>query len=326
MKVLKKIFVTYLTLLKSHNWFRILHVVLLIQIFIGFLYVKPDLSKSVEPPHSIEHISSFKIPLGGFNPVTVGMTWLIMLFLIISSKLVTRNLKEKPSRFQVIFEKIVGFISSLCEDTLGKEKGKTFVPLIGTIFLLVWLSNSAGLIPLPYFEEPTANVNFTLALGLICFITSHVLAIKGKGFTSWIKNYMFALPFYVGMPILVFILLIYILNALLGAKTTNVYASLILSLVSGYYLKQFAPSSLRFYIPNPLEMIGEVGKVVSHSMRLFGNIFGGVIIMVVISKLTKYVMIPTLLSGFFGIFVGTVQAFVFSMLALVYIAVLTAEE
>jgi F-type H+-transporting ATPase subunit a len=71
----------------------------------------------------------------------------------------------------------------------------------------------------------------------------------------------------------------------------------------------------------PLNVIGELAKIVSISFRLFGNIMGGSIIILVVSYLTYSVVLPPFLYGFFGLFVGTIQAFVFTMLTIVYISV-----
>ena len=71
----------------------------------------------------------------------------------------------------------------------------------------------------------------------------------------------------------------------------------------------------------PLNLIGELSKIVSISFRLFGNIMGGAIIILVVSYLTYSVLLPPFLNAFFGLFVGTIQAFVFTMLTLVYISV-----
>ena len=71
----------------------------------------------------------------------------------------------------------------------------------------------------------------------------------------------------------------------------------------------------------PLNLIGELAKVVSISFRLFGNIMGGSIIILVVSYLTYSVLLPPFLNVFFGLFVGTIQAFVFTMLTVVYISV-----
>ncbi|MFP4226315.1 MAG: F0F1 ATP synthase subunit A, partial [Desulfobacterales bacterium] len=71
----------------------------------------------------------------------------------------------------------------------------------------------------------------------------------------------------------------------------------------------------------PLNLIGELAKVVSISLRLFGNIMGGSIIILVVSYLTLSLVLPPFLIAFFVIFIGAIQAFVFTMLTLVYIAV-----
>jgi len=71
----------------------------------------------------------------------------------------------------------------------------------------------------------------------------------------------------------------------------------------------------------PLNLIGELAKIVSISFRLFGNIMGGSIIILVVSHLTYSIVLPPFLYAFFGLFVGTIQAFVFTMLTVVYISV-----
>jgi F-type H+-transporting ATPase subunit a len=71
----------------------------------------------------------------------------------------------------------------------------------------------------------------------------------------------------------------------------------------------------------PLNLIGEIAKIVSISFRLFGNIMGGSIIILVVSHLTYNLVLPPFLNAFFGLFVGTIQAFVFTMLTVVYISV-----
>ena len=93
-----------------------------------------------------------------------------------------------------------------------------------------------------------------------------------------------------------------------------------------------------FFFFLPLNVVGEFGKVISHSFRLFGNMYAGAIIFALVGPVTlrvfnvlglpNYSASPFLLftymvlHGFFGFFVGTVQALVFSLLALTYISVL----
>jgi F-type H+-transporting ATPase subunit a len=86
--------------------------------------------------------------------------------------------------------------------------------------------------------------------------------------------------------------------------------------------KQYAKEYMEpIFFMAPLNIIGELAKIVSISFRLFGNIMGGAIIILVISHLVYSLALPPFLNLFFSLFVGTVQAFVFTMLTLVYISV-----
>jgi len=93
---------------------------------------------------------------------------------------------------------------------------------------------------------------------------------------------------------------------------------------SGIKAKGFKKYALEYCEPiffmAPLNIIGELAKVVSISFRLYGNIMGGAIIILVVSSLVYSLVLPPILVLFFGIFVGSIQAFVFTMLTLVYIS------
>ena len=95
--------------------------------------------------------------------------------------------------------------------------------------------------------------------------------------------------------------------------------------VAGIRKKGFKQYAGEYFQPiffmAPLNIIGELAKIVSISFRLFGNIMGGSIIILVVSYLTWSVLLPPFLYAFFGMFVGTIQAFVFTMLTVVYISV-----
>ena len=86
------------------------------------------------------------------------------------------------------------------------------------------------------------------------------------------------------------------------------------------YLKEYCSP---MWFMAPLNVIGEMAKVVSISFRLYGNIMGGAIIIIVVSELLAYQVFPWLIGvPFFGLFVGAIQAFVFTMLTLVYISLM----
>jgi F-type H+-transporting ATPase subunit a len=95
--------------------------------------------------------------------------------------------------------------------------------------------------------------------------------------------------------------------------------------VAGIRKKGFKKYAGEYFEPiffmAPLNIIGELAKIVSISFRLFGNIMGGSIIILVVSYLTYSIVLPPFLYAFFGMFVGTIQAFVFTMLKVVYISV-----
>lgn len=101
--------------------------------------------------------------------------------------------------------------------------------------------------------------------------------------------------------------------------------------ITAIKMKGAWPHLSQFFNPvkNPmflLDIVGEFSKLVSMSFRLFGNILGGSIILLVISSLVNFIVMPVGLMLFFNLFVGTVQAFVFTMLALTYISVQILEE
>jgi len=217
---------------------------------------------------------------GGFNMTTIIMSWLIIGLLALVSAIVYTRIKKVPTRLQLLLEMIVDGFDNLTRATLG-DRGRKYLPYIGSLFLFIWISNIIGVIP--GFEEPTRDLNTPLALGLLIAIpVAHISAIRIKGLKAYVKEYF--------EP---------------GFKIRGVW------------------------IPNllmaPLNIVGEVGKAISLPFRLFGNIFGGAIIIVVISGLIMNVGLPPFLMFFFGLFVGTIQAFVFSMLALTYVAVAIAE-
>jgi F-type H+-transporting ATPase subunit a len=210
------------------------------------------------------------IPFFGHNITlnieVIVMTWIVFFVLIVFGFLTTRKRGMLPKSMQVVGELIISQLYELTEDALGKEKSKTYAPLICALFMFLLLSNWIGIVP--HLEEPTKDLNTPLSLGIMGFVLAHYAGIKTKGFKEYSREY-------------------------------------------------FQP----IFFMMPLNVIGELAKVVSISFRLFGNIMGGSIIILVVSYLTYSILLPPLLNAFFGLFVGAIQAFVFTMLTLVYISV-----
>jgi len=209
-------------------------------------------------------------PLGTVNYVTVIMTWVVMAIIIVTALLVARRLKEVPGRLQLVVELFAKFFDGLVRDAMDRDD-RGYLPLIGTLFIFLILSNWIGIIP--GCEEPTKDINTPLSLGVMGFFIWHVSGIRAKGLIEYFKEFL--------EPI---------------------------------------------FLMAPLNIVGELAKVISISFRLFGNIMGGAIIIVVVSHLLKFVVVPVILNGFFGLFVGSVQAFVFTMLFLTYTSVAVRSD
>lgn len=111
------------------------------------------------------------------------------------------------------------------------------------------------------------------------------------------------------------------INTCLGVAIVGFLVTLYSAIESkglgGYIGDYFEPMAFMA----PLNLIGECAKVISIACRLFGNIMGGAIIITVVSYLTAYFLTPMGLMAYFGVAVGLIQAFVFTMLTLTYLAV-----
>lgn len=229
------------------------------------------------------------IPGGGVNILTIFNTLVVMAILWGLMWLGVRKVSRVPGRAQVILESFVGLFDGLVTSSLEyptREQNRKFLPLIASLFLFVCLSNFIGFLPTHYFEEPTADINCTMALGMMAIAIATYCGVKTKGAKGFFGE-------------------------LLGPMWHQEGAK-------GMEKVMGKLSALFFF---PLNVIGEVAKVISISFRLFGNIVGGAIIIVVVSTLTYNTFLPIGLDLFFVFFVGTVQAFVFTMLTLTYIAV-----
>jgi F-type H+-transporting ATPase subunit a len=233
--------------------------------------------------------TSIPIPMGGLNALTVFNTIVVMVVLWSLLWLARRRLTLVPGRAQLLIELYVGVFDNLVSSSLELETrhaNRKYLPLIAALFIFLLLSNFMGFLPTQYFEEPTADINCTLALGIMAMVIATYSAIRIKGVGGYIAD-------------------------LLGPLWHQPDAA-------GGVAVAGKLSALFFF---PLNVIGEMAKVVSISFRLFGNIIGGSIIIVVISYLVHHMLLPIGLDFFFIFFVGAVQAFVFTMLTLTYIAV-----
>ena len=224
-----------------------------------------------------------------------------------------------PGKFQTFVEMVVTTVDSLVRETFHGQS-KFIAPLAVTIFVLVFMMNFLDLLPidlLPWLwasgyelsghdsahaylrSVPTADLNTTLGLALGVFVVIQVFGIKHKGIGLFVKE-AFTAPFHAESTVMTIVL---------------------------------APANLL------LRLIEELVRPISLSLRLFGNMYAGELIFILIAVMTldgslssgmTYAMAPVQFFADFAwtafhILIITLQAFIFMMLTIVYLS-MAAEK
>ena len=225
-----------------------------------------------------------------------------LLFLLTFRKVAKSTSAREPGKFQAFVEIVVGFVDSSVRDTFH-GKSKLIAPLALTIFMWVFLMNLMDLIPvdllplgasmvgIPYLKVvPTTDVNITFGMSLSVFVLILFYTIKTKGVIGFVKELTLH-------PI---------------APPTKG-----LGLIA-------APLIIAFNFI--LEMVSLLAKPLSLSLRLFGNMFAGELIFILIAMI-GWVQLPLHFGwAVFHVFIVTLQAFIFMMLTIVYLTLATEEH
>lgn len=200
--------------------------------------------------------------------------WLVMAALVLFAVIVRvklKNFTDKPSGFQNFVELLVETLDNFVGSTMG-EKNRKFTAYFGSLFMLILMSNLAGLFGI---RPPTANYSVPLGLALITFFMTQYLGVTTKGVGTYLKGYLEpAWPFL------------------------------------------------------PLNLIGEIANPLSLSFRLFGNIVGGTILMGLYYGMLPWFLqlgLPSLMHAYLDVFAGVLQAFVFTMLSMIFVSGAIAE-
>lgn len=202
--------------------------------------------------------------------------------------IVARRLRKEPDGLQIVAEILLNFATGHLTGQIG-EKGKKYYYLILTLFCYIMLTNLIGLIPKPIPLKPytpTANINVTFGLAIVVFFVTQYQGFSRHGARGYVKSWL-APP---GLP------------------------------------KALAPvlSGILFLV----HFMGEFFKPLSLSVRLFGNtIAGHLIILVMLGLMLQYasaiVIVPAglfiVIMLLFEVFVAFIQAYIFSVLSVVYI-------
>ncbi|MES2994855.1 MAG: F0F1 ATP synthase subunit A [Patescibacteria group bacterium] len=229
--------------------------------------------------------------VGGF-PITNSLllTWITMAVLIVFALSFRRKLAMIPGKLQAGVEwAFEGVLNYMAETLESMELARRFFPLIATIFLFVLVANELAFLPgvgtslgldnghgglTPLFRAPAADLNFTLALAIISFLTIEITGVLTLGLLKY------------------------------GGKFVNFRSPV-----------DFAVGLI--------ELVSNLGRLISFSFRLFGNIFAGEVMILVAAFFLPYFLPVPLMA--FEVFVGFIQAVVFAMLTLFFIKLAVME-
>ena len=193
-------------------------------------------------------------------------SWMVMLILIVLGRLATSKISMVPTGLQNFFEYVIEGLDNFQHSIMG-DKGRPFFPLVATMIMYVWVCNLQGLIPGSF--APTSNLNTTVSLAIIIFLTTHIVGIKENG-AGYIKHFLGPIPF-------------------------------------------LAP--LMFII----EVISHLSRLISLSLRLFGNVMGEELVVLILFVLAGAYFVP-LPMMFLGLLTGFLQAFIITLLTMIYIS------
>lgn len=155
---------------------------------------------SSELMSQLESKVSFVIPMFGGIPIatSVVITWGIMLFLLVMSYILVRNLKMVPTGIQIYLESVVGWLNDFFEGILGAE-GKKYFPYLGTVAIYIGCANLTGVLGL---TPPTKDLNVTAGLAIMSIFLIEYSGFKAKGAKGWIKSFAEPIPLLVPINIL----------------------------------------------------------------------------------------------------------------------------
>ena len=235
-------------------------------------------------------------------------TWFVLFLLLVFSLVGRYALNHPDSLLHTAYVTFTRSFMELVAQSWGGHCPEKYFLMITTFFIFILTCNWFMLIGL---EEPTANYNTTLALALLSFLYIQKESIKKHGIIAYLNEY-FKTP----LPI-------------------SRFSWLMAPVIVIQYLLNIVAALALF----PIELMSKFSGILSLSFRLFGNILAGTIVFGLWNSFihsTWYFQIFGLVSGinliilgFFGVFEGVIQAFVFTILTTTYLSLATtthAEE
>jgi F-type H+-transporting ATPase subunit a len=222
-----------------------------------------------------------------------------------------------PSGIGNAMEAILEMLYNLTESSAGAKWAKAIFPWFATIMIYVLFANLLKLIP--GFES----------IGVIHHAHGEGHAVQHMGGFDMIlpdKGEYILAPFFRGISVdlnftLTLAVISFVMIQVIGVRAQGLA-----------YFSKFFNTKRMFKVPffgamdflvGLLEVISEFAKILSFTFRLFGNMFAGVVLVAVVASLLGNVSILAAMVMMFELFVGLIQAFVFGMLTMVFMAMAT---
>jgi F-type H+-transporting ATPase subunit a len=267
-----------------------------------------NLPKITLAPDTLFHIGP--IPITNSNLVMI----IVMVAIILFFALLTRRLQTVPSRGQALGEVIVEGLFNFTAATSGNRSlARRIFPLTATLFIFILLANYAGLLPgmeTIYLKRDVAVTAKACTAMTEAEIAKDHITKNPDGTCTAVGEHvpLFRSPnadlnMTLGMALLVVVLV----------QVTGIVSNG----VGGYLKELLTPIPLA-----PIHIVGEFSRILSLSFRLFGNIFGGEVLVTVMYALT-YVVVPTLFLVL-EVFFGAIQALIFTTLTIIYFSLAAA--
>lgn len=256
------------------------------------------------PPLAAEKIFNLG-PLPIYN--TFINSALVLIGFLVLGLFLRKRAAEIPDGVQNFAESVLdtclGYMDQVTHD---RKKSIKFLPIAGSLFLFILVSNWIGIFPgigsigrwltvhgeaelVPLFRPANTDLNMTLAMAILSIALTHVFGIIAVGFWRYANKFV---------------------------KLGDIW-------------KSFRKGGISIFVAviefgvGLIEIFSEVAKMVSLALRLFGNVFAGEVLLTVIAGLVAFVVpLPFV---FLEILVGFIQAVVFSMLVLVFLTMSTME-
>lgn len=247
----------------------------------------------------------------GSMPITNSLLngWIAVAFFALVGFALRTKRALVPRGLQNFAEWALEAMLGMCDQvTHDRVRSKKFLPLAGTLFLFILFSNWLGIFPgigsiginrvvhgelefIPLLRPATSDLNTTLSLAVLAVVASHILGAATIGTVAHAGKFINIAAIWRGIR----------------AKEMNPVVGVFVGII------EFAVGAI--------ELVSEFAKMASLSLRLFGNVFAGEVLLAVIASLAAFVVPLPFMA--LELLVGIIQATVFSMLTLVYLTVAT---